>query len=121
MDCGGLAAPAIHDYNDLPLLPDEHPFDDYPDWTTSSDEDTDSDYGDDADDGTEIDVDFEGHTWSVKKKTMHTKGGPAANGGLPNYRTGDYDKLYWNCSTVGKGSDLPTCAMGGCLSCPWRV
>ena len=104
MDCGGLAAPAIIDYGDLPILPDEYPSDEH----TVSDysDDGDTDYSDSDDDGTKIDVDFEGRTWSVRKKTMQTKGGPAANGGLPNYRTGDYDTLYWNCSTVGKGSDF---------------
>ena len=71
-------------------------------------EDSDTHSDTEYDDGDEGDAVFEfgdGGGWEPKKKTK-SKGSPAANGGLPNYRKGEYDKEYWNCEEVGSGGQF---------------
>jgi hypothetical protein len=67
----------------------------------SSHTDTDIEYNEEEDDA-EGEFEFgDGGGWVPKKKTKRKKTTPGANGGLPNFQKGAYDKDYWNCSRVG--------------------
>jgi hypothetical protein len=43
----------------------------------------------------------DGGGWAPKKKINTKKARTTANGGLPNFKEGAYDKEYWNCSEAG--------------------
>ena len=63
---------------------------------------SDSDEDTDTDDNGEVEFEFgEGGGYERKKRTS-----PEANGGLPNYKTGEYDKSYWRCESIAGGKHV---------------
>ena len=70
--------------------------------------------GDDASDDADLESDEDTEQDEAKKRTFSfakdaergvapKKVSPAANGGLPNYGLGEFDKEYWKCTSVGTG------------------
>jgi hypothetical protein len=51
----------------------------------------------------ESDTEEESFHFEVDNGWVAKRMSPEANGGLPDFSKGDYDKDYWNCTLVGKG------------------
>jgi hypothetical protein len=100
----------------------------------ASDDETQSDYEEQSDSATQSDTDYEddgevdwdfsfgdGGGWNPTKKTKKKKATPGANGGLPNFKLGLYDKEYWSCvqvGPVGQFVKMTDVCHGGCYVVP---